>query len=69
MYDLDFTGDLSHYQRQLDAAGGLSIKTVTGMEFDVSGPVKYNPESEIYYCAGQSWPKEIVVGVVESAAV
>lgn len=43
---------------------GLKIKTVTGMEFEVYGEIKYNPEYEVYYCAGQSWPKEIVKEVI-----
>lgn len=43
---------------------GLSIKTVTGMEFDVYGDVQYKEEFDTYYCDGQSWPSEIVVEVI-----
>jgi len=41
---------------------GLKIKTVTGMEFEVHGAVTYKDFSEarVYYCAGKSWPAEIV---------
>lgn len=42
---------------------GLRIITVTGVEFEVYGQVtwKLTPEDgKIYYCAGQSWPDEIV---------
>jgi len=44
---------------------GLKIKTVTGMEFEIYGEVKYNYEFEIYYCAGESWPVSIVMEVLK----
>jgi len=43
---------------------GLKIKTVTGQEFTVTGPVEYR--DGVYYCAGASWPEEIVEGVLEN---
>lgn len=43
---------------------GLRIKTVTGLELEVLGPVTYKPEYDTYYCAGQSWPAEIVMEVL-----
>lgn len=39
---------------------GLRIKTITGVEFEVYGQVKYNPDTNIYYCNGSSYPAEIV---------
>ena len=42
---------------------GLKIKTVTGAEFEVHGVVEYNAAMGIYYCAGQSFPAEIVTEV------
>ena len=44
---------------------GLKIRTVTGAEFEVHGTVTSRVvEGElIYYCAGQSWPEEIVVEI------
>jgi len=49
---------------------GLKIHTVTGAEFEVKGPVtcKHFPDQGlIYYCAGQSWPEEIVQEVLNNA--
>ena len=43
---------------------GLHIVTINGLEFTVSGSVTYNYKTEIYYCAGQSWPSEIVKEVL-----
>ena len=44
---------------------GLWIRTVTGYEFEVHGAVTYKPEFGTYYCAGQSFPAEIVKGVIK----
>ena len=44
---------------------GLRIRTVTGYEFDLLGVVTYKAEYETYYCAGQSFPAEIVKGVIQ----
>ncbi|MDL2318196.1 hypothetical protein LJC74_03755 [Eubacteriales bacterium OttesenSCG-928-A19] len=45
-------------------AAGLRIKTVTGKEIIVSGPVERHEEEGIYYCGGESWPEEIVAEVL-----
>jgi len=45
---------------------GLVIKPVDGDEFIVEGKVTYKDYADlgiVYYCAGQSWPAEIVTGV------
>lgn len=44
---------------------GLRIRTVTGYEFEVHGTVTYKAEYDTYYCAGQSFPAEIVKGVIQ----
>jgi hypothetical protein len=44
---------------------GLKIKTVMGYEFEVRGAVAYKPEYDTYYCAGQSFPAEIVKEVIK----
>ena len=47
-----------------DNACGLKIKTVTGKEFEVHSPVEYSEYYDTYYCAGQSWPSEIVTEIL-----
>ena len=42
---------------------GLKIRTVQGREFEVWGNVTYHPATDIYYCAGESWPASIVVEI------
>ena len=48
---------------------GLKIKTVSGIELIIEGPVTYRDfaEGRVYYCAGQSWPCEIVAGIIGAA--
>lgn len=41
---------------------GLKIKPVTGAEFEVHGAVEHNEGG--YYCNGESFPTEIVKGVL-----
>jgi len=43
---------------------GLRIKTVTGIELAIYGPVQYNEKYNVYYCAEASWPAEIVTEVL-----
>lgn len=43
---------------------GLKIRTVTGTEIEVFGTVEFNQATGVYYCAGQSWPQEIVEEVL-----
>jgi hypothetical protein len=46
---------------------GLKIKTVTGYEFEVYGDVTFKDfpdEGRVYYCAGQSFPSEIVQKII-----
>lgn len=44
---------------------GLRIRTVTGQEFVVRGAVAYKAEYDSYYCAGESFPAEIVTEVIQ----
>lgn len=39
---------------------GLDVVTVIGLKIEVRGPVRYSPEHTCYYCAGESFPAEIV---------
>ena len=46
---------------------GLKIRTVSGRELDVFGPVdrkEFPEDGVVYYCGGESWPGEIVVEVL-----
>ena len=45
----------------------LRIQTVTGLHIEVkAGPsgIAYREDCACYYCAGRSWPAEIVVEVI-----
>ena len=44
---------------------GLVIQTVTGKQFTVYGNVTYRSDYDVYYCAGESFPSEIVKEVLE----
>lgn len=49
------------------ATSGLKILPVNGPEFEVSGTVTYkdfDEDGRIYYCAGRSFPEEIVTAVI-----
>ena len=39
---------------------GLRIRTASGYEFEINGPVSYKAEFNCYYCTGESRPAEIV---------
>jgi len=46
---------------------GLKIKTTDGEQFEINGKVTFKdfPEcGRIFYCGGQSWPEEIVTGIM-----
>lgn len=53
--------------RGLKGLKGLEILIVNGEEFKVYGPVTYSKKFDTYYCAGESWPSEIVKGVIKAA--
>ena len=44
---------------------GLVIKTVTGKTITVTGKVEYKAEYNCYYCAGGSYPAEIVIKIIK----
>lgn len=44
---------------------GLRIQTISGKVLEVKGTVTFNPATNTYYCAGESWPGEIVKEVLQ----
>lgn len=42
---------------------GLEIKTIAGEMIKVIGPVRYDADYQAYYCAGQSFPEELVTAI------
>ena len=44
---------------------GLNVMTASALAFTVVGPVTYSSEYDIFYCAGQSWPSDIVQSVIQ----
>lgn len=47
-------------RRLIPWASGLMVDTVTGQHFEPQGAVEYDAATQIFYCAGQSWPRQIV---------
>lgn len=46
--------------KEVHTMQGLRIRTATGLEFEIQGVVTYAEAYDTYYCAGQSFPAEIV---------
>lgn len=44
----------------INGSTGLRINAIDGLMIDISGEVEYDPGSDTYYCADQSFPSSIV---------